>query len=97
MPAFSSLIVCSTENGTDLDLIQNTFQGSADPESRVVDRLTGKQLYAAFADLNEKQRITLDMGAARSFRNCVLCRPQVHCPQRHTSRHSAPRRCHSKL
>jgi len=48
-------------DGTNMDVIQNTLYGAADPESQIVDRLSGKQLYGALAELNEKQRATLHM------------------------------------
>lgn len=48
-------------DGTDVDHIQNTLQGHRDSEAQVVDLLTGKQLHAAFEELNDKQRATLEM------------------------------------
>jgi len=48
-------------NGTDLERMQNTLQGKEGLEVQVLDVLTGEQLHAAFDELNERQRVTLEL------------------------------------
>ncbi|MBZ5664171.1 MAG: sigma-70 family RNA polymerase sigma factor [Acidobacteriia bacterium] len=48
-------------HGTDLERLQNTLQGKEGLEAQVLDLLTGEQLHAAFDELNEKQRLTLEL------------------------------------
>jgi len=48
-------------DGTDFEQIQNTLQAGTGLENRIADLLTGEQLHAAFAELGEKQRTTLEM------------------------------------
>ena len=47
--------------GTDLERMQNTLEGRGGLEAQVLDVLTGEQLHAAFDELNEKQRVTLEL------------------------------------
>jgi RNA polymerase sigma-70 factor (ECF subfamily) len=48
-------------DGTELGHIQNTLQVEARYEEQMADLLTGEQLHAAFEELSEKQRATLEM------------------------------------
>src|SRR6266568_2187313 len=48
-------------DGTELGYIQNTLQVEARYEEQIADLLTGEQLHAAFEELSEKQRATLEM------------------------------------
>jgi len=48
-------------DGTDFEQIQNTLQAETAVENRIADLLTGEQLHAAFEELGEKQRTTLEM------------------------------------
>jgi RNA polymerase sigma-70 factor, ECF subfamily len=47
--------------GIDLEQIKNTSDGPVVFGDRITDQLTGRQLHAAFDQLNEKQRLTLHM------------------------------------
>ncbi len=48
-------------DGTEVGHIQNTLQAAPGYEEQIADLLTGEQLHAAFAELSEKQRATLEM------------------------------------
>jgi len=48
-------------DGTELGHILNTLQAEARYEEQIADLLTGEQLHAAFEELSEKQRATLEM------------------------------------
>lgn len=47
--------------GKDFARIKNTLEGERDWEEQLADLVTGEQLHAAFNELNEKQRATLQM------------------------------------
>ena len=47
--------------GTDIDSLRDTLSGEVDLERRVAARLTGQRLRDAFAELSEKQRLTLEL------------------------------------
>jgi RNA polymerase sigma-70 factor, ECF subfamily len=48
-------------DGTEVGRIKNTLQANADCEERIANLLTGEQLHAAFEELSEKQRTTLEL------------------------------------
>jgi len=48
-------------NGTEVERVKNTLTEGAGFQRRLVDIVTGDQLHAAFEELNEKQRATLEM------------------------------------
>ena len=48
-------------DGTEVGHIQNTLQVEPRCEERIADLLTGEQLHAAFEELSEKQRATLEI------------------------------------
>jgi RNA polymerase sigma-70 factor (ECF subfamily) len=48
-------------NGTDVERVKNTLEGAMGLEDQIADLVTGEQLHAAFEELNEKQRKTLQM------------------------------------
>lgn len=48
-------------DGTNVEAAENTQQGGSNTEDRLATLVTGDQLHAAFSELNEKQRATLEM------------------------------------
>lgn len=48
-------------DGTDVERVKNTLQGAMGLEDHIANLVTGEQLHAAFEELNEKQRETLQM------------------------------------
>lgn len=48
-------------DGTDVDQFQNTLIAESRLDEQIADVVTGEQLHAAFAELNEKQRAALEM------------------------------------
>ena len=48
-------------NGTELKRLKNTLQEGSDLEEQVAARVTGERLRAAFEELSERQRTTLEM------------------------------------
>lgn len=48
-------------HGTDIERVQNTLQGAVASDDQLADLVTGEQLHAAFEELNERQRATLEM------------------------------------
>lgn len=58
---YSYLSRRSFYDGTDLEEVENTLRGSSEVEAQLVDSLTGDELHAAFGELGESQRRTLEM------------------------------------
>jgi RNA polymerase sigma-70 factor (ECF subfamily) len=48
-------------DGTEIEEIENTFSGGRTVEEKIADCLTGEQLHAAFEELEERQRRTLEL------------------------------------
>lgn len=48
-------------DGTDVEHIKNTLMAEQGSEEQIADLLTGEQMHAAFEELNERQRATLNM------------------------------------
>ena len=55
--------------GTDTDSLKNALQDGPALETRLTHRITGEQLHAAFEELSERQRATLEM---HFFEGCDL-------------------------
>jgi RNA polymerase sigma-70 factor (ECF subfamily) len=48
-------------DGTEIGLIKNTLVAEQGCEEQIADLVTGEQMHAAFEELNERQRATLEM------------------------------------
>lgn len=48
-------------DGTNIESIENTLMGALNGQEQLADFVTGEQLHAAFEELNERQRTTLEM------------------------------------